>query len=562
MTDDETPPLSRRTLLGGIATVGAAGVLGGSGTMAYFSDEEEFANNQLTAGSLDMKVSWEEHYSNWLGAEEEVDGVRMVEEAADLTENELGLPSSDEPLLAVRADDTDGDGVPQIDEFMAATLQEQYPPPAETQPVPPDPVQRCEARADLPEDLDEGGQLRPLIDLSDVKPGDFGEVTFDFVLCDNPGYVWLTGGLRSAAENGLTEPERKDEDEDGDPDSTTPTDVELLDEIRAVVWYDDGDNILEETESYVTDVSVVDGNPSSSAVALTGDRRIVAEGSLREVTTRLSTAPGVPLDGFPDDDPRDCHTSTPTVHYVGFAWYLPVDHANEIQTDSVEFDVGFYTEQCRHNDGVGLSSGLLSQYPLDVATDGTVADVVGGLDGTVNGAVSFVEGQKSGAADFDGTSWIGVDGFPNLTSSFTISAWVRTRDNGEIGQRIFTDDETNTGGYALSLGDPGPGRLRFYSRNLSPISLDTGPVIADNTWYHVAAVVDTDAGTRRIYVDGTEEASGSYTGSWGTDAGLASIGGETDAGESASRFDGAIDDLRIYDRVLSPTEVATLASDP
>jgi hypothetical protein len=42
-----------------------------------------------------------------------------------------------------------------------------------------------------------------------------------------------------------------------------------------------------------------------------------------------------------------------TTQHIGFAWYLPVDHANEIQTDSVSFDLGFYTEQCRHNDGSG-----------------------------------------------------------------------------------------------------------------------------------------------------------------------------------------------------------------
>jgi hypothetical protein len=51
----------------------------------------------------------------------------------------------------------------------------------------------------------------------------------------------------------------------------------------------------------------------------------------------------------------ECFPNSTTV-YIGFEWWLPVDHANEIQTDSVSFDLGFYTEQCRHNDGVANRS--------------------------------------------------------------------------------------------------------------------------------------------------------------------------------------------------------------
>jgi hypothetical protein len=34
---------------------------------------------------------------------------------------------------------------------------------------------------------------------------------------------------------------------------------------------------------------------------------------------------------------------------VSVVWWLPIDHGNEVQSDSVTFDLGFYTEQCRHN---------------------------------------------------------------------------------------------------------------------------------------------------------------------------------------------------------------------
>lgn len=92
------------------------------------------------------------------------------------------------------------------------------------------------------------------------------------------------------------------------------------------------------------------------------------EGSLRELLTAVSTDNGIPLDGnrasdFAEVDgdnlpnpgdhaDRDPYVAS-TTNMVGVSWWLPVDHANEIQTDSVEFDLGFYTEQARHNSGAG-----------------------------------------------------------------------------------------------------------------------------------------------------------------------------------------------------------------
>ncbi|RBI61728.1 hypothetical protein DMJ13_13615 [halophilic archaeon] len=62
MTDDKFD-LSRRKLLGAFGAMGAAGALGGAGTMAYFNDEENSAGNTFTAGELDLKIDWEEHYN-------------------------------------------------------------------------------------------------------------------------------------------------------------------------------------------------------------------------------------------------------------------------------------------------------------------------------------------------------------------------------------------------------------------------------------------------------------------------------------------------------------------
>jgi hypothetical protein len=69
----------------------------------------------------------------------------------------------------------------------------------------------------------------------------------------------------------------------------------------------------------------------------------------------------VPLDGTgemgygegPTSDQRDCFDAE-TSYCIGAHWWVPDDVGNEIQGDIVEFDIGFYTEQCRHNDGSGM----------------------------------------------------------------------------------------------------------------------------------------------------------------------------------------------------------------
>lgn len=61
MTDDNDSgnTFSRRKILGGIATLGAAGAVAGSGTMAIFNDTED-ATADVAAGTLDLKVDGED----------------------------------------------------------------------------------------------------------------------------------------------------------------------------------------------------------------------------------------------------------------------------------------------------------------------------------------------------------------------------------------------------------------------------------------------------------------------------------------------------------------------
>jgi hypothetical protein len=217
----------------------------------------------------------------------------------------------------------------------------------------------------------------------------------------------------------------------------------------------------------------------------------------------------------------------------------------------------------------GVDGGPLAHYPFD----GDAVDATGnGYDGSVQGG-SFIGSARLGsdALALDGEDdYVEVGGIPDgqLTEGLTVAAWIRpdalTPPGSDYGMRIVADDSNGSpgSGYALSLGDGGSGRLRFYNRGKDTISLDTGAVVSPGQWHHVAAVYDGSTPSRQIYVDGTQEAAlAADTGTWQTDPGPLTIGGESDASpEQEQYFDGRIDDVRVYDRALSASEVAALAS--
>src|SRR5439155_6398787 len=92
--------------------------------------------------------------------------------------------------------------------------------------------------------------------------------------------------------------------------------------------------------------------------------------------------------------------------------------------------------------------------------------------------------------------------------------------------------------------------------------------VTAGTWYHVAGVVDLAALQVRVYINGAPPpfnataAIPAGTPAWAGYANEAWLLGINDPGGGAYRYqaDGTVDDVRIYDRVLTTTEISTLAA--
>ncbi|TKX42150.1 MULTISPECIES: VWA domain-containing protein [unclassified Halorubrum] len=82
-------------------------------------------------------------------------------------------------------------------------------------------------------------------------------------------------------------------------------------------------------------------------VVLAGEQKIF-EGSMADFFGTF-LADGHALDGDRQEEGRQPYPGA-TTQCIGFEWTLPAEVENEVQTDSVEFDIGLYAEQSRHND--------------------------------------------------------------------------------------------------------------------------------------------------------------------------------------------------------------------
>jgi hypothetical protein len=189
---------------------------------------------------------------------------------------------------------------------------------------------------------------------------------------------------------------------------------------------------------------------------------------------------------------------------------------------------------------------LLAHWALD-ETEGTIAaDSTNKYDGTLNGNPLWQPegGMVDGALELDGIDdYIRTPRVLNpVETVFSVFVWIK---GGSPGQVIVSQQ---TGANWLML-DQTAGclmtELKASGRSTNLISQMT---ISDRSWHRVGLVWD---GTNRIlYVDDTEVASDTQDDMYGSTGGMyIGAGNSLTAG---TFFSGLIDDIRIYNRTVTP----------
>lgn len=198
----------------------------------------------------------------------------------------------------------------------------------------------------------------------------------------------------------------------------------------------------------------------------------------------------------------------------------------------------------------GLEDGLVGHWQMDEGSGDKVADASGnGNDGTATD-VQWVDGKYDKALEFNGaTSIVDIPYFEDMTPTVgaTMSAWVFPTDSGKgcvVGQFA---------GYGLAL---------FSGLQLKSVIWGDDWVMADimipvQKWSHITMIWDVGNARRMVFLDGdlVAEKEGAAPvpvvqnnlgiGLW--------VGWPDNWGDDS--FTGIIDDVRLWNRVLTADEV-------
>ena len=204
------------------------------------------------------------------------------------------------------------------------------------------------------------------------------------------------------------------------------------------------------------------------------------------------------------------------------------------------------------------TNGLVAYYPFN----GNANDESGnGNNGVVNGATITTDrfGSSNKAYSFDGSSayiYVLNSSSLQLTSGVTISVWCYMN---AFQLPVFVLSK----GYD---GDPSQKSwlIDFISANVIETKFNTNGTstkskkpFMTNNWYNI--IVTNDGSVQKLYINSTLDASNSYTydtfaNSWDLKIGRMGY----PSGAFPYYFNGNIDDIRIYNRALTPSEVKIL----
>ena len=198
------------------------------------------------------------------------------------------------------------------------------------------------------------------------------------------------------------------------------------------------------------------------------------------------------------------------------------------------------------------AAGLVAAYGFEETTGLQVNDASGGgRTGTIAGATRTSAGRFGRALSFDGVNdmvTVPDSNALDLTGTMTLEAWVNPRTlsgwrslilkerQGLLAYAMYAN--TDTGIPSGEVSTPSNRDVR----GPSPLPL--------NTWTHVA--VTYNASILRLYVNGSQVSSRAVSGPVVTSSNPLRLGGNT---IWAEYFDGVLDEVRLYNRVLSAAEI-------
>ncbi len=189
-------------------------------------------------------------------------------------------------------------------------------------------------------------------------------------------------------------------------------------------------------------------------------------------------------------------------------------------------------------------------------------------DGSVQGPATWTAGQTSmpNAADralqLNGDAYVDAPHAVDVKQSFSVSAWLRPDRLGGWWVPMAQDGEV-VSSFHLQLTDKGHWTFAMSGADVKDAGNSggraIGPLAQAGVWQHVVGSYDAERKQLAIHVNGVLGGTAPYTHTWDYPAGRFTIGGSKWNGTRQVSFPGAIDDVRVHDRVLAESELVAMA---
>ena len=193
--------------------------------------------------------------------------------------------------------------------------------------------------------------------------------------------------------------------------------------------------------------------------------------------------------------------------------------------------------------------------------ENNVLDTRGSYNGTAFGSPTYVAGRIGTAAiQFNGTSQYVSINRP-VSDNWTISFWVKTTQTSPTGTAWYQGNGMVDGEVVNIVDDFGVSYLNSkvaFGVGNPDTTIQSISTINSGNWVHVACTRNSTTGEMKIYVNGALETTATGPTGSKTSPGALHIG-NIQAGNNY--FNGAIDQLKIYNSVLTSTDVGFLASE-
>ncbi|MEW1719735.1 LamG-like jellyroll fold domain-containing protein [Streptomyces sp. NPDC093109] len=208
-----------------------------------------------------------------------------------------------------------------------------------------------------------------------------------------------------------------------------------------------------------------------------------------------------------------------------------------------------------------------AMWQMDEQADAKeAAGTSGARVATLNGGTTLGAAGKSGTAlGLDGTSGYAAADIPtvNTSNGFSVSAWVKLDRLPNGAAVIAAQPGNNSPGFELYYSQ-GYDRWVFnqYTSDTSGASIARAMApaaggVSVNKWTHLVGVYSGGAKELQLYIDGKLVGQTPYSTAWDARRGLR-IGATELSGTVKNFFPGTIDDLRLFDKPVSATEVGNL----